>query len=202
MGGSGCTGDKYSQPGSIDLRTGRPAAYATQYSFLPGRKPLSSRGWPTSPVERVDLRRGAVLEIRRPYLVPLVERLNLPALVRGKANPKSSTGRLDVFTRVKATDRELPVRRDRAGLQRPVVGRDSPAVVRRPGAGGPGSQPAAPDGGAFEIIGRGVVGGTPKPPPPLRRWTAGRQGRVRHFGRPFLEPRPEGGARGLGRLLR
>ncbi len=41
-----------------------------------------------------------VLETNRPYLIPLKERLALPADVRGKANPKSSTGRLDVFTRV------------------------------------------------------------------------------------------------------
>ena len=90
------------QPGSIDLRLG-DHAYATQYSFLPGQQTVAQR-LADFTVERVDLRRGAVLEIRRPYLVPLVERLNLPAFVRGKANPKSSTGRLDVFTRV-ITDR-------------------------------------------------------------------------------------------------
>ena len=183
------------QPGSIDLRLG-DHAYATQYSFLPGQQTVAQR-LADFTVERVDLRRGAVLEIRRPYLVPLVERLNLPAFVRGKANPKSSTGRLDVFT-ARHNRPKLPVRRDRAGLQRTVVGRDSPAVVRRPGADGPGSQPVAPDGGTFEIIGRGVVGGAPKPPPPLRRWTPSRQGRVRHLGRAFLEPRPEGGALGAG----
>ena len=90
------------QPGSIDLRLG-DHAYATQYSFLPGQQTVAQR-LADFTVEQVDLRRGAVLEIRRPYLVPLVERLNLPAFVRGKANPKSSTGRLDVFTRV-ITDR-------------------------------------------------------------------------------------------------
>src|SRR5271165_6329995 len=54
--------------------------------------------------ERIDLRDGATLERDRPYLVPLVEELHLPAEIRAKANPKSSTGRLDVFTRV-LTDR-------------------------------------------------------------------------------------------------
>src|SRR6201999_172380 len=54
--------------------------------------------------QRVDLRDGAVLERDRPYLVPLIERLALPQDVRARANPKSSTGRLDVFTRV-ITDR-------------------------------------------------------------------------------------------------
>jgi len=51
-------------------------------------------------LDRVDLRDGATLERDRPYLVPLLEELNLPPEVRAKANPKSSTGRLDVFTRV------------------------------------------------------------------------------------------------------
>ncbi len=54
--------------------------------------------------ERIDLRDGATLERDRPYLVPLIEELRLPADIRAKANPKSSTGRLDVFTRV-LTDR-------------------------------------------------------------------------------------------------
>ena len=54
--------------------------------------------------ERIDLRDGATLERDRPYLVPLIEELRLPEAIRAKANPKSSTGRLDVFTRV-LTDR-------------------------------------------------------------------------------------------------
>jgi dCTP deaminase len=55
-------------------------------------------------LEEFDLTRGHVLEPNCPYLVPLVERLDLPPRVRAKANPKSSTGRLDIFTRV-ITDR-------------------------------------------------------------------------------------------------
>ena len=52
-------------------------------------------------IDEIDLRDdGAVLETNRPYLIPLQEELSLPATVRGRANPKSSTGRLDVFTRV------------------------------------------------------------------------------------------------------
>jgi dCTP deaminase len=52
-------------------------------------------------VDEIDLRRdGAVLETKRPYLIPLMEELSLPPRVRGRTNPKSSTGRLDVFTRV------------------------------------------------------------------------------------------------------
>lgn len=45
-------------------------------------------------------REGMTLEPNRPYLIPLLEELRLPDGVRAKANPKSSTGRLDVFTRV------------------------------------------------------------------------------------------------------
>lgn len=51
-------------------------------------------------LDKIDLRDGATLERDRPYLIPLVEELALPRHVRAKANPKSSTGRLDVFTRV------------------------------------------------------------------------------------------------------
>ena len=66
------------QPGSIDLRLG-DYAYATQFSFLPGHQTVAQKLAGVK-VEEIDLRRGAVLEIRRPYLVPLVEALQLPAL--------------------------------------------------------------------------------------------------------------------------
>jgi dCTP deaminase len=52
----------------------------------------------------LDLREGAVLELKRPYLIPLLEEVHLPPHIRARANPKSSTGRLDIFTRV-VTDR-------------------------------------------------------------------------------------------------
>jgi dCTP deaminase len=86
------------QPGSIDLRLG-DYAYAVQFSFLPGHQSVAQKlaGFT---VERLDLSEGAVLDIKRPYLVPLVESLALPPFVQGRANPRSSTGRLDVFTRV------------------------------------------------------------------------------------------------------
>ena len=58
-----------------------------------------------------------VLETNRPYLIPLKERLALPADVRGKANPKSSTGRVDVFTRV-ITDESFRFDEIAAGLRR------------------------------------------------------------------------------------
>ena len=65
-------------------------------------------------IDELDLHKeGAILETNRPYLILLKESLNLPLGMRAKANPKSSTGRIDVFTRV-ITDRGAPVRRNRA----------------------------------------------------------------------------------------
>ena len=87
------------QPASLDLRLG-PVAYRIRSSFLPDSRPVEVKVKEFL-VDELDLRDdGAVLETNRPYLVPLVEQLALPPDVRGKANPKSSTGRLDVFTRV------------------------------------------------------------------------------------------------------
>jgi dCTP deaminase len=87
------------QPASLDLRLGE-VAYRIRCSFLPGDKPVEAKVKDFI-VDELDLRRdGAVLETGRPYLVPLAESLCLPDFVRAKANPKSSTGRLDVFTRV------------------------------------------------------------------------------------------------------
>ncbi|MDQ4070308.1 MAG: 2'-deoxycytidine 5'-triphosphate deaminase [Actinomycetota bacterium] len=87
------------QPASLDLRLGE-VAYRIRCSFLPGPHAVEQRV-KEFVIDELDLHReGAVLETNRPYLIPLKERLALPPNVRGKANPKSSTGRLDVFTRV------------------------------------------------------------------------------------------------------
>ena len=87
------------QPASLDLRLGE-VAYRIRCSFLPDSDTVEGRLKPLV-IDELDLRReGAVLESSRPYLIPLKERLALPADIRGKANPKSSTGRADVFTRV------------------------------------------------------------------------------------------------------
>ena len=91
------------QPASLDLRLGE-VAYRIRCSFLPGHDPVEDR-LDDLTIDRLDLRGdGVVLETNRPYLIPLKEELRLPRGVRAKANPKSSTGRLDVFTRV-ITDR-------------------------------------------------------------------------------------------------
>ena len=87
------------QPASLDLRLGE-RALRIRCSFLPGADPVE-RKLKDYVLDEIDLRGdGAMLEARCPYLIELKERLDLPAGLRGKANPKSSTGRIDVFTRV------------------------------------------------------------------------------------------------------
>ncbi len=87
------------QPASLDLRLGE-VAYRIRCSFLPDRDTVEGKVKDYI-VDELDLRRdGAVLETNRPYLIPLIEQLDLPVGLRGRTNPKSSTGRLDVFTRV------------------------------------------------------------------------------------------------------
>jgi dCTP deaminase len=88
------------QPASYDLRLG-DRAYALRCSFLPDANTLvEDKLAGLSEGEPIDLSKGAILERDRPYLIPLMEELHLPDEVRGRANPKSSTGRLDIFTRV------------------------------------------------------------------------------------------------------
>jgi dCTP deaminase len=93
------------QPASLDLRLG-DVAYPLRCSFLPDRSTVEERLAEVStgadPISLVG--DGAVLERSRPYLVPLQETVRLPEGLRGRTNPKSSTGRADVFTRV-ITDR-------------------------------------------------------------------------------------------------
>jgi dCTP deaminase len=87
------------QPASIDLRLG-PVAYRVRASFLPGRAASVMDKLERFEMHRIDLSESAVLEKGCVYIVPLLERLRLPSGVSGAANPKSSTGRLDVFTRL------------------------------------------------------------------------------------------------------
>lgn len=94
------------QPASLDLRLGFKV-YRIRASFLPGTKRSVSEvlTQPGIEMHSFDLKdKGAVLETGCVYLVELQENLDLPANVSGRANPKSSTGRIDVFTRV-VTDR-------------------------------------------------------------------------------------------------
>jgi dCTP deaminase len=112
--------DNQFQPNSLDLRLGE-VAYRVRCSFLPENETVEQK------IEKLEqysfsIKDGAVLEENCVYIIPLLERLNLPKShystqngvsnkteevklfspenLSGKANPKSSTGRLDVFTRV------------------------------------------------------------------------------------------------------
>jgi dCTP deaminase len=91
------------QPASIDLRLGE-FAYPVDTSFLPGpgKNVLEKMKQLDADYERfkIDLRHGAVLEKGRVYVVPLAESINLKSEVAAFANPKSSTGRLDILTRL------------------------------------------------------------------------------------------------------
>lgn len=87
------------QPSSLDLRLGSKA-YRVRASFLPGRGMAVQDRVARLALHEFDLTDGAVLETGCVYIVPLMERLALPEDVSAVANPKSSTGRLDIFTRV------------------------------------------------------------------------------------------------------
>jgi dCTP deaminase len=95
------------QPASIDLRLG-DFAYPVDTSFLPGRKTkvLEKMAQLDADFEKykIDLRQGAVLEKGRVYVVPLLESIKLKSDVAAFANPKSSTGRLDILTRLIADE--------------------------------------------------------------------------------------------------
>lgn len=91
------------QPASIDLHLG-DYAYRLQSSFLPGGHTVTEGLAQFQLGRPIDLRDGEVLDRNTPYLIPLIEELALPDGIKAKANPKSSTGRVDVFTRV-ITDR-------------------------------------------------------------------------------------------------
>lgn len=88
------------QPASLDLRLGG-IAYRVRASFLPGSRMTVADKLEAFALHKISLQgEGAVLETGCVYVVPLQERLALPPDISAAANPKSSTGRLDVFTRV------------------------------------------------------------------------------------------------------
>lgn len=91
--------DKQLQPASIDLRLG-DVAYRVRASFLAGPGTTVESKLAALSLHEIPLAKGAVLETGCVYVVPLLESVNLPAYLSAAANPKSSTGRLDVFTRV------------------------------------------------------------------------------------------------------
>lgn len=116
--------DRQLQPASLDLRLGKKA-YRLLASFLPEQTEMTSRlnvldfYQSDLVMYEMDLTGGAILEKGHVYLVPLLERLALPSHVRARANPKSTTGRLDIFTRV-VTDLNTGFDEVRVGYRGPL----------------------------------------------------------------------------------
>lgn len=90
--------DQY-QPASLDLRLG-PVAYRVRASFLPGKEATVKQKLEDLEMHKMDIGNGGVLERGCVYIVPLLEGLSLRKRTSAMGNPKSSTGRLDIFTRL------------------------------------------------------------------------------------------------------
>jgi dCTP deaminase len=123
------------QPASLDLRLG-PVAYRVRASFLPGPNVTVGERLDALRLHEIDLSAGAVLETGCVYIVPLMESLALPDDLAASANPKSSTGRLDIFTRV-ITDRAREFDNVPAGYHGPLYLEVSPRtfpIVARAGS--------------------------------------------------------------------
>ena len=112
------------QPASLDLRLGA-WAYRVRASFLPGRRSTVAERVKELALHRMPLAEGAVLETGCVYIVPLQEHLALPKGVAAAANPKSSTGRLDIFTRV-ITDHAQEFDKVPEGYEGPLYAEISP----------------------------------------------------------------------------
>lgn len=122
------------QPASLDLRLGNQAV-RMRASFLAGRGKRVSDRLEEFEMHRMDIAAGAVLERGCVYLVPLMERLRLPAGVQAVANAKSSTGRLDLLTRL-ITDDGTEFDRVGPGYEGPLYAEICPrsfSVLVRPG---------------------------------------------------------------------
>ncbi|MBW4983354.1 2'-deoxycytidine 5'-triphosphate deaminase [Mameliella sp. CS4] len=122
------------QPASLDLRLGS-VAYRVRASFLAGEGRSVAARIDEFEMHRIDLAQGAVLEKGCVYLVPLMERVTLPDGVQAIANAKSSTGRLDLLTRV-ITDGGVEFDRISTGYDGPLYAEICPrsfSVLVRPG---------------------------------------------------------------------
>ena len=122
------------QPASLDLRIGT-RAYRLRASFLPGKGRSVSECLGDVVMHEIDLTEDTVFETGCVYLVALQESLSLPKELSARANPKSSTGRLDVFTRVIADDAEQ-FESIEAGYEGPLYVEIAPrtfSVLTRPG---------------------------------------------------------------------
>ena len=113
--GSPAIPDDNIQPASLDLRLG-DIAHRVRASFLTGPYGTVEEKIKELRMARVDLTGAAVFEKDCVYIVPLIEELHLPDDISGKANPKSTTGRLDIFTRL-ITDHGVEFDRVPAGYK-------------------------------------------------------------------------------------
>lgn len=123
------------QPASLDLRLGGKA-YRVRASFMPGPDTPVAKKLERLKLHEIDLSEGAVLETGCVYIVPLLEGLALPPELSASANPKSSTGRLDIFTRV-ITDSAQEFDKVPAGYHGPLYLEVSPRtfpIVARTGS--------------------------------------------------------------------
>jgi len=126
--------DAQVQPASLDLRLGN-VAYRVRASFLAGHGASVAQRLEEFSMHRIDLTDGAVLEKGCVYVVPLMERLRLPDGLRAVANAKSSTGRLDLLTRM-ITDGGAEFDRVAEGYDGPLYAEICPrsfSVLVRPG---------------------------------------------------------------------
>jgi dCTP deaminase len=112
------------QPASLDLRLA-DRVYRVRASFLPGPNRTVLDRLQALSLHEIDLTRGAVLETGCVYIAELQEKLALPPGLSAAANPKSSTGRIDVFTRVIA-DRAREFDAVEPGYQGPLYAEISP----------------------------------------------------------------------------
>ena len=115
--------DQY-QPASLDLRLG-PIAYRVRASFLPGKNATVKQRLEDLAMHETDISSGGVLERGCVYIVPLLEGLSLRSRMSALGNPKSSTGRLDVFTRL-ITDNGTEFDRVREQYKGPLYAEVSP----------------------------------------------------------------------------
>jgi len=127
-------GGEQIQPASLDLRLGN-VAYRVRASFLPGANSKVMDRVRQMDGYRLELANSAVLETGQVYIIQLQEELALPPAIQGFANPKSSTGRLDILTRL-VTDYGTVFDQTIKGYRGPLFAEVAPqtfSVVVRPG---------------------------------------------------------------------
>lgn len=125
-------GDDQIQPASIDLRLGS-VGYEVRASFLPSESTIEKKIHDLF-VREIKLEPSATFSKNSVFIVPLIESLNLPADMWGQANPKSTTGRLDIFTRLitePGAEFERVPKGYSGSLYLEIVSRTFPIVVRK-----------------------------------------------------------------------